>query len=399
MPDPALWRALWLNRLSEFTTDTDRSLQEWRAEAASAGTLPRTRARIEAVVAACGQQRSEVLRLFQDVTRGERQLLPTSPDGEGADTLLKFEENVFRDWAWGRAEVEATRAIVARLVRDPLGRMAAFGVGAGRLAVDVHQSLGADETWAIDVNPFPLLVAARLLRGETVALPEFPVAPHSDSGVVVAHQLQTAMRAGATFRLAIADAFQPPFAAGSRDTVLTCWFIDANGRDLRETAAAINRVLRPGGIWLNVGPLRFKQSLGTTYTIEEVWDLAVEAGFELLTRSRDDLPYFDSPASGSRRIETVFSFAARKVGVAAHPAPESDEPSWITHPAQPIPLTEQLVDFGRKSVFAGSVISLIDGRRSLDDVAVEMGRLWGFDTPRIRDQLRAFFATLPPGVV
>jgi hypothetical protein len=32
-------------------------------------------------------------------------------------------------------------------------------------------------------------------------------------------------------------------------------------------------------------------------------------------------------------------------------------------------------------------------------VAAEMGRLWGFDTPRIKDQLRAFFATLPPGVV
>jgi len=399
MPDPALWRALWLSHLAAFAADTDLSLRQWRAEAASARTLPRTRARIEAVVAACQQQRAEVLRLFQDLTQGERQLLPTPPDGEGADTLLKFGENVFRDWAWGRVEVEATRAIVARLIREPLGRMAAYGVGAGRLAVDVHQSLGAAETWAIDVNPFPLLVAAHLLRGDTVTLPEFPVAPHADSGVVVAHQLQTEVRPGPAFRLAIADAFQPPFAAGSLDTVLTSWFIDANGRDFRETAAAINRVLRSGGTWLNVGPLRFKQTLGSTYTIEEVWDLAVEAGFELLTRSRDDLPYFDSPASGSRRTETVFSFAARKVGVATHADPESDEPSWITHPQQPIPLTEQLVDFGRKSVFAGSVISLIDGQRSLDDVAAEIGRLWGFDAPRIRDQLRAFFATLPPGVV
>jgi hypothetical protein len=50
-------------------------------------------------------------------------------------------------------------------------------------------------------------------------------------------------------------------------------------------------------------------------------------------------------------------------------------------------------------VFAGSVISLVDGHRSLNDLAMEMGRLWGFDTARISDQLRAFFATLPPGVV
>jgi hypothetical protein len=46
-------------------------------------------------------------------------------------------------------------------------------------------------------------------------------------------------------------------------------------------------------------------------------------------------------------------------------------------------------------VFAGSVISLIDGARSLSEVANEMGRLWGFDSTRILEQLRAFFATLP----
>lgn len=400
MPDPVLWRAVWLNRLAAFISETDGSLQEWRAEAGAENVLPRTRARLEAVIAACEQQRSEVERLFQDVTQGDRQLLPT-PAESGAQNLLELEENVFRDWAWGQAEVDATRAIVTRLVREPLGRLAAYGVGAGRLAVDVHQAMAPAETWAIDLNPLPLLVAARLLRGETVVLPEFPVAPHSDRGVVVAHQLRSTIRPRAGFTLAIADAFHPPFAPGSLDTVLTSWFVDANGRDFRETAAAVNRVLRPGGTWLNVGPLRFKQSLGAAYTIEEIWDLAAGAGFELVQRSRDDVPYFDSPASGSRRIETVFSFAARKTTeTAAQALPASDfDPPWITDPARPIPLTEGLVAFGRKSVFAGSVISLVDGRRSLDDVAAEMGRLWGFDAPRIRDQLRAFFATLPPGAV
>ncbi len=96
----------------------------------------------------------------------------------------------------------------------------------------------------------------------------------------------------------------------------------------------------------------------------------------------------------------MFSFAARKTRETAYVSSSSEaEPPWITNPARPIPLTESLVAFGRKSVFAGSVISLLDGNRSLDDVAAEMGRLWGFDTPRIKDQLRAFFATLPSGVV
>ncbi len=399
MPDPRLWRAVWIHRLADFTAETERSLQQWRAEAAGAEALPRTRARVEAVVAACEQQRLEVQRLFQDVTGGERQLLPAAPGAGGADELLRFGENVFRDWAWGQAEVDATRAVVQRMVRQPLGRLAAYGVGAGRLAVDVHRALGPTETWAIDLNPFPLLVAARLMRGETVVLPEFPVAPHSQQGVVVQHQLRSDVRPGPGFTFAVADALAPPFPPESFDTVLTPWFIDANERDFRETAAAVNRVLRTGGTWLNVGPLRFKQSLGTTYTIEEIWDLTAASGFELVSRSRDDVPYFDSPASGSRRIETVFSFAARKIAPAAAPPPAAAELPWIADPSRPIPLTDPLIAFGRQSVFAGSVISLLDGQRSLNDVAAEMGRLWGFDTPRIGDQLRAFFATLPPGVV
>ncbi|HXU62105.1 MAG TPA: methyltransferase domain-containing protein [Polyangia bacterium] len=398
MPDPVLWRATWLNRLAGFLADTDRSLGQWRVEAAAPGTLPRTRARVEAVIAACEQQRLEVQRLLADVGGGERQLLPTSVEAD-AGALLQLEENVFRDWAWGQAEVDATRVLVERLVDGPLGRLAIYGAGAGRLAVDVHQALGPDETWALDLNPLPLLVAARLLAGETVTLPEFPVAPHSDQGVVMTHALQSSIRPRPGFSLILADAFQPPFAPASLDTVLTSWFIDANGADFRATAAAVNRVLRPGGTWLNVGPLRFKQDLVTSFTIEEVWELAGAAGFQVESRARDDVPYFDAPASGSRRIETVFSFRARKVSEAAAHGPAPADPAWIADPARPIPLTEGLVAYGRRSVFAGSVISLIDGQRSLNDVAAEMGRLWGFDAARIQDQLRAFFAALPEGTV
>ena len=91
----------------------------------------------------------------------------------------------------------------------------------------------------------------------------------------------------------------------------------------------------------------------------------------------------------------MFSFAARKVAEAKPFVSAEDTPTWIADASLPIPLTPQLIALGRRSVFAGSVISLIDGARSLSEVANEMGRLWGFDAPRILDQLRAFFATLP----
>jgi hypothetical protein len=324
-------------------------------------------------MAACEEQRRAVEALFDDLKQGDRQLLPTRPEAT-SNPLLEFSENLFRDWVWGERESEESRALVAKMVSGPLGRLAVFGAGAGRLAVDVHRTLAPTETWALDLNPLPLLVAEKLIRGESVDMPEFPVAPHGEDEVVISRQLRCPYEVGESFSFAFADAFQPPFAPASLDTVLTAWFVDANGRDFLESAAAVNRALRPGGRWINLGPLRFKTSLVGNYTIEEIWDLVAASGFELGARGRDDIPYFDSPASGSRRIETVFSFSARKTASARAIAP---------------------TELGQKSVFAGSVISLVDGARSLTEVAAEMRRLWGFDTPRILDQLRAFFASLP----
>ncbi len=394
VPDAPLWHALWLNRLAEFVSDTQATLARWRAEADAAQSQPRTRARIDRVIAASEDQRARVEALFEEMGQGQPQLLPTRPEA-GSNPLLEFSENLFRDWVWGDKEAELTRALVANLVDQPPGRLAVYGAGAGRLAVDVHQSLAPAETWALDLNPLPLLVAERLVRGETVTLPEFPVAPHGEQDVVIQRDLRCPVAVREGFAFAFADALRPPFAPGSLDTVLTAWFVDATGRDFRETAAAVNRVLRPGGLWVNLGPLRFKESLAQNYTIEEIWDLVASSRFDLGKRGRDDVPYFDSPASGSRRIETVFWFAARKAGEAEPFVSPDDTPSWIADASLPIPMTPQIVAFGRRSVFAGSVISLIDGARSLSEVANEMGRLWGFDSTRILEQLRAFFATLP----
>src|SRR5262249_33457543 len=59
--------------------------------------------------------------------------------------VLKFSENLFRDWVWGEAESDAALALVRRLLdaagaREPLGTVAGFGAGAGRLAVDLHRT-------------------------------------------------------------------------------------------------------------------------------------------------------------------------------------------------------------------------------------------------------------------
>jgi uncharacterized protein YbaR (Trm112 family) len=400
LEDPGLWRASQLNRLSEYLSVMDMRIRGLRSEAELPGLLPKTRARVLRVVEAFEDQSAGIDGLMGDLKQAAAILppsaMPARPGQEGKLALIAFYENLFRDWCWGDGEAEKSRSLVERAASQPLGQLAVYGAGAARLAFDVHQTLGPEQTFALDTNPLPMLVADRLLRGEAVDLYEFPMAPISEEHVVVQRRLQGRGPAREGFHLIFADAFRPPFAPGSLDSVLTPWFIDAVPVDFRHTAAAINRALSPGGVWINLGPLRFPGGFSRSYPIEEVLDIVGLSAFDVLSHGVESVPYFDSPVSGSRRRESVVCFAARKIGEAPRVEPPSVAPRWVTDPDVPIPLTASMGALRQSSIFAASVIALVDGTRSMSDVAVALAASWGVEPARIQDHLRAFFATLPP---
>jgi hypothetical protein len=397
--DPVLWRTTWLRRLDDYTSNVESRVQELQREAESSELLPRTRQRLARIANGFAEQVEAVASLFEPLDAGADPLIssivPNRPEASLQPVILECYEHVFRDWAWGERECALTLDFIKPLLPAGLGRVAVYGAGAGRLAVDVHQACGPAHTLALDLNPLPLLIADKLVAGDTLDLPEFPLDPNSDADVVVMRHLARpfAVRDGFTFVLA--DALRPPIPAGSLDAVVTSWFIDVARVDLRHTAAAINRVLRPGGLWVNLGPLRFHAVLSRAYTIEEAHEIVAASAFELLAHDRQDLPYFDSPISGSRRTDTVFRFAARKTGEA--PAVEISDPTppWVANPLEPIPITPSLVALGRTTMFTTGVLSMIDGQRSIVDVARELGAAMGVDPARLQDELRAFLARLP----
>jgi uncharacterized protein YbaR (Trm112 family)/SAM-dependent methyltransferase len=397
--DPALWRTIWLRRLDDFTSNVESRLQELQREADAPYLLPRTRQRLRRIADGFALQLEGVTSLFDPLDAaadGEAAAaVPTRPEPGLKPVILECYEHLFRDWAWGERECALTLDLVKPLVPPDMARVAVYGAGAGRLAVDVHQACRPAQTLALDLNPLPFLIASKLLAGETVGLPEFPLDPNSDDVVVVARQLACPFPVRAGFSFVFADALRPPLAHGSLDVVVTSWFIDAARADLRQTAAAINRVLRPGGLWVNLGPLRFHAVLSRAYTIEEAHEIVAASGFELASQDSHDLPYFHSPVSGSHRTDKVFRFAARKtVDAPAVEVPDA-VPAWIANTLEPIPITEALVTVGRTSMFTTAVLSLIDGQRSIADVARELSSTWGLEPARLHDELRAFLARFP----
>jgi len=392
--DPSLWRALCASRLDDYVAAVDKCLYFTREEEQRSDQLAHTRQRLARQRAALERQRDRVASVLRPLTDGAI-VLPSRPEDHEKLPIMECYEHIFRDWAWGAREVDQLRALVEPALPEAAGAIAIYGAGAGRLAADIHESRRPRRTYALDINPLPLLVAAALTRGETVELPELPVAPRTEDDIVIDHQLRAPAQRHPGLCWLFADGLRPPFASGALDAVVTCWFIDVVAADVRVTAAAINRVLRPGGLWLNVGPLRFRGSLAQKYAIDEVHEVVAASAFSLRSSSQSDVSYFDSPHSGSRRLETVFTFCAGKIGEAPPASVPAPAASWVSDPLLPIPVLPPLVALATKSIFTASALGLVDGTRSMVDIADALGRNWQIRPAEVLDQLRAFFAKLP----
>lgn len=401
LEDPSLFRGLWRARLGDYLHAIEERITALAAEAGAPRLLPATQKRLHHVCNAIASDRGVLLDLFRELVAsaqtGAPLLLPGG-DPRSVDTpVLMYSELLFRDFVWGNSETAATLDMVRRLASAPFGITAVYGVGTGRLALDVQRELGATHTYGFDIQPLPLLVTARLLRGETVELHEYPLAPNSASDTAVQHRLSISFPAPGNLTLAFADVLRPPLAPGSLDTVITPWFIDAVATDVRETAAAVNRALRPGGVWLNFGPLRFKGSLSHLYAIEEVHELVADSSFELGARFAEVVPYFHSPYSGTHRSDRVFAFAAKKSGEAATVAAPQPMAPWLTDTRLPIPVSRSFVRLTKTSVFTVGVLSLIDGKRSIADIAEALSQSFGVPANTLVSELRPFFARLSLG--
>jgi hypothetical protein len=245
-----------------------------------------------------------------------------------------------------------------------------LGVGAGRLAYDLHQRRRPPTLVAADLNPLFLLAAQRLLAGETLELYEFPIAPRDIDSHAILRKLQAPGPVAPGLQLLCADVTEGPFADAAFDTVVTPWLIDIIDEDLASFACRLNSWLRPGGRWVNSGSLAFSgDDPVRRYATEEVLDIVAAAGFALDGLREDAIPYLGSPASRHARLETVVTFTAIKREQSAAPARVRRSPEWLERTDLPVPLLPEFEGRQLELRVLAYVSSLVDGRRSIRDVA------------------------------
>jgi uncharacterized protein YbaR (Trm112 family) len=284
--------------------------------------------------------------------------------------LMTYYDNVHRDWAWGEQENQASIDIVGgALAGHPLGRTLVLGAGAGRLAYDIHTQLSPETTVALDFNPLLMIIARRVTLGESIELYEFPIAPRTVADYAVLRSL-SAPAAPDGLHWMLADTHRPPFAKGAFATIVTPWLVDIVPEPLEVFAARINHLLADGGRWINFGSLTFHISdPAHRYGVEECTEVLTEAGFEPPRVDEQTIPYMCSPASRHGRQERVVAWSARKERSVKQPARYRALPEWIVRGDDPVPLSPAFQTQIMSTRIHAFIMSLIDGKRSLKDIA------------------------------
>ena len=333
-----------------------------------------TRKRLEHLRSACDDQQTKLRALMASMLDASRPaaratylaLRTRLPTDQGLNT---YYQNLHRDWVWGDDENARSCELVCDQFPQNRQRVLVLGAGAGRLAFDLHETAAPEQTVALDFNPLLLGVANRIANGESVSLWEFPIAPKQLEDCAVLNDLAPRnVRAGLSFVLA--DALRPPFAAGSFDVVVTPWLIDILPIDFAELAARINRLLKRDGGWVNFGSLAFPQpAFAQRHSLEECAEIMQTQGFAQPDVTEDEIPYLDSPHSRHGRREQVVTWCARKTADVGPFPRHSALPEWLVTGREPVPLTPSFELQAASTRIHAFVMSMIDGRRSIRDMA------------------------------
>jgi hypothetical protein len=373
-PNAALgeWRARWHFALQRL----ERERQQLAAALSMPDLRAATRARLEALERATGDHAARLkavlapLAIEQYTASYETHLALRTrlPADQG---LTTYYANVHRDWCWGDIENEASLDVLAAaLGTEPPGRTLVLGSGAGRLAYDFHMRTPATLTVALDFNPLLVLVAVEVTSGHSLELYEFPLAPRSAAEQAVLRTLQAPAPARAGLTHVLADAHRPPFRHGAFATVITPWLVDILPERFDALCARVNVLLVDGGRWLNFGSLSFHDPDPTArYGVEECVAALGEHGFGAIEVAEREIPYLCSPASRHARRERVVSWSARKERHLKRVSRYQALPEWLVRGTDPVPLGDAFARQAAATRVHAFLMSLIDGRRSIKDMA------------------------------
>ncbi len=203
------------------------------------------------------------------------------------------------------------------------------GAGLGRLAFEI-----AKRGFECQGNEFSLfmLIASNFVLNKCSSRNCFKVYPyiHQHTNVMAGADMirgvsfpdvnPNELTGYARFSMAAGDfleVYGEPEYEGSQDCVATCFFLDC-AHNVVDFISTIRRVLKPGGYWINFGPLLYHfADMPTEFSIEPSYDmvrtLVTQSGFEFLREETGvEAVYSQNKLSMLQTVYKCVSFTCQK---------------------------------------------------------------------------------------
>lgn len=284
--------------------------------------------------------------------------------------LESYWNTAFRDWSWGKDEVEASKSWILPVIESEWKNAAILGSGAGGLASQLAFGSPTTTWWAVDINPALLQIHRRMLLGESLLFFEIPLNPKDLNSVAPQQSLHSPGGNPSNLKLLVSDALNPCFKPKSLDAVLTSWFIDIVPEDFKALSRRMNTLLRMEGTWIIHGPQGFSNPFSpSAYTDEEICDLLREVGFEVISREQREQPYLHSPHDRQKRNEHVSLIVAQKKNNCQAPPAYVTDPDYLIDRELPIGPLAEFQELALDARTRAEILSAIDGKRSFNEVS------------------------------
>lgn len=399
-------KALWDDLFAKVLLERDQMIQANRVALNQPGISQMTAQRVQAMATVQLSSFSDLENLLTQIG-----MQPKSDDrfnSFSAKAFIQYYELMLRDWAWKKMdhsdaayrpyedENQQALASLLSILKDESAsscehsnspNMLVVGSGAGRLSWDLCCALQPHACVALDFNPLLSFAAHHIIQQQgSLMLSEARRFPHASLPSL--HQWQLKMpsakqlgvtdaqyqRARQAWVGMCADFWYAPFQASSFDVIVTPWFLDINGRDVKELLAQVTRLLKPGGSWINYGPLLYPEGLpfNKQYTYLEINDLAKKSGLQMRNESFQTLPYLYSPLNERGRMEEVWCACFDYVGAESTSTLPTElkyqftsPPDWYLLPHLSVPKLP--LDWVPEDMHG--IAMLFDGNKSMQDIA------------------------------
>ncbi|KAL0955840.1 hypothetical protein HGRIS_002042 [Hohenbuehelia grisea] len=305
LPEPARSINQALNSFSAYESRVQKTLARKRARFSQVAALHRTLVDSLGYAAhftrseAAASTNSQFAAALSDHGRalyGMHRALPSANDVELVDLAFA---HLTRDWSDdGAAERVQIFTPIMKALKLEFGENTAGlrvlnpGSGLGRLAHEISQQGYIVDACELDYGS---ILAYHYLVNATKSTYDHTLYPYVSNWV---HQLNPEARyrpvhipdvlPDPRVRLVEGDFLTEFPESASYDAIVTLFFIDI-GQDIVDFLRNIHRLLKPGGLWINLGPFKWGSFAHMQLSAEEVLTLAGMIGFDVDHDSRQSI--------------------------------------------------------------------------------------------------------------